>query len=311
MVFLETTLGIKVRYPAGTISGLPYYLLDRYQIQPVELDSVNAAFVMPIPPMEPVSTLETHVSQIEKHLGVPGVLVLPSLTSYQKESLIRKRIPFIVENRQIYLPFLGVYLRSRCDGDTPNLDAILPSSQLLLLHFIYGRCRDLLTSEAALALQLTPTSLSRASRQLEQMKLIRTERRGVQKVIRSDKSPRDLFGQAEPFLRNPVKRKVYVPKDLVGNDLLLSGYSALSRYSMLAPQKLECRAVNHLSTWNHVLSRHLEDPANQCQIELWMYDPRLLTCNGCVDRLSLALALRADGDERVETALEEILETIW
>ena len=33
--------------------------------------------------------------------------------------------------------------------------------------------------------------------------------------------------------------------------------------------------------------------------------------NGCVDRLSLALALRNDKDERIEQAVEEMTNQVW
>ena len=46
-------------------------------------------------------------------------------------------------------------------------------------------------------------------------------------------------------------------------------------------------------------------------MELWRYDPRKLASGDCVDRLSLALALREDRDERIEEAVEEMLSDVW
>ena len=45
-------------------------------------------------------------------------------------------------------------------------------------------------------------------------------------------------------------------------------------------------------------------------IELWRYDPGPLSEDGVVDRLSLALSLKGDPDERVQSALHELLEGI-
>lgn len=89
------------------------------------------------------------------------------LTYRQKESLLREKIPFIVDGRQIYLPFMAVYLQERCNAEKKSWEGILPSAQMLLLHFIYGGARELSTSQAANDLKLTPTSISRASKQLE------------------------------------------------------------------------------------------------------------------------------------------------
>ena len=41
------------------------------------------------------------------------------------------------------------------------------------------------------------------------------------------------------------------------------------------------------------------------------YDPRKLSKKKMVDELSLALSLREDADERVEEAVEEMLNDLW
>ncbi len=43
------------------------------------------------------------------------------------------------------------------------------------------------------------------------------------------------------------------------------------------------------------------------EIEVWRYSPRLLYDREAVDRLSLYLDLREDEDERVQSALEEMM----
>ncbi len=43
------------------------------------------------------------------------------------------------------------------------------------------------------------------------------------------------------------------------------------------------------------------------EIQVWTYDPNLCAADNAVDRLSLYLSLKDDGDERVEEALEEMM----
>lgn len=167
------------------------------------------------------------------------------------------------------------------------------------------------TSDAARTLSLTATSISRASIQLEDFGLIRTERRGVQKVIYSDESPSELYERAKNFLLNPVKRTIYVPKKEIKEKLLLSGYSALSEYSMLNPSSTEYFAAESVSAWNKYSSDRLHNADMQCVVELWRYDPEKLSKGDHVDRLSLALALRDDRDERVEETVEDMLNQLW
>ena len=180
-----------------------------------------------------------------------------------------------------------------------------------MLFYIYHGCGELLTSEASQKLGFTATSISRASRQLEEMGLIRTEKRGVQKVIYSDKTPEEVFSVAKENLSNPVKRTIYVSKANIETDLLLSGYSALSEYSMINPPMVECFAAGSVAAWEKEASNKLQSTDDQCAVELWRYDPRKLSGGNCVDKLSLALALSADKDERIEEAVEEMLTRVW
>ena len=46
-------------------------------------------------------------------------------------------------------------------------------------------------------------------------------------------------------------------------------------------------------------------------VEMWRYYPRRLSTRNIVAELSLALALREDADERVEEAVEEMLNELW
>ncbi len=168
-----------------------------------------------------------------------------------------------------------------------------------------------MTSEAARELGFTATSISRASRQLEDMGLIKAQKRGVQKIIYSDKTSEELFGFAKDSLSNPVKRAIYVPKAEIREELLLSGYSALSEYSMINPPAVQCFATASISAWERISADRLHNADDQCKVQLWRYDPQKLTKSRCVDRLSLALSLNGEKDERVKEAVEKMLADVW
>lgn len=63
---------------------------------------------------------------------------------------------------------------------------------------------------------MTSTSISRASKQLEEMGLLQIKKMGVQRILLSEDSPKMLFQKAEDklLLLNPIKRTVYIPKEL-------------------------------------------------------------------------------------------------
>jgi hypothetical protein len=93
-----------------------------------------------------------------------------------------------------------------------------------------------------------------------------------------------------------------------------AGLTALAHYSMLAAPAYTTHALSR-EDWIALRKRHkiIEVPAQDpdaYEIEVWWYPPALFAEHGIVDQLSLYLSLKADRDERTETALEEMMEKI-
>lgn len=311
MEYLKRVLGIEVLYENKALEHLPNFINTRYVSQRVFLNGQKVVFLYPKNELEQVETLKKHLERVKKSADCPVVLVLEQITARQREYLLREKVAFIVDGKQIYLPFMAVYLQERCDAEKSDREEILPSAQMLLLYFIYEGAKELSTSQAAKDLELTPTSISRASKQLEEMGLLQAKKIGVQKILSSENSPKELFYKAEKALLSPVKRTVYIPDEKVKIELLESGYSALAEYSMLKAPSVRCYASEKISQWNDFMTKDLQDSNSQVAIEMWRYDPRKLSREKMVDELSLALSLREDADERVEEAVEEMLNNLW
>ena len=184
MEYLNKVLGIEVTYENVDFKHLPNFIVTRYRLQMASMNGKKVIFLYPKTELEPIEVLKKHIARIQKNENMPIVLVLKEITSRQKEYLIRERIPFIVEERQIYLPFMALYLQQRCNAERKPHKKLLPSAQMLLLHFIYGGAQELSTSQAAKNLELTPTSISRASKQLEEMGLLHIKKEGVPQFYR-------------------------------------------------------------------------------------------------------------------------------
>ena len=257
MEYLKRVLGIEVLYENKALEHLPNFISTRYDSQKVSLSGQKAVFLYPKTELEQVETLKKHLERVKKVADRPVVLVL--------------------DGKQIYLPFMAAYLQERCDAEKSDREEILPSAQMLLLYFIYEGAKELSTSQAAKDLDLTPTSISRASKQLEEMGTLQSRKIGVQKILFSENSPKELFYKAEKVLLNPVW----------------------------------CYASERISQWNDCMTKDLQDSNSQVAVEMWRYDPRKLSKKKMVDELSLALSLREDADERVEEAVEEMLNDLW
>ena len=209
MEYLNKVLGIEVTYENVDFKHLPNFIVTRYRLQMASMNGKKVIFLYPKTELEQIVVLKKHIARIQKNENMPIVLVLKEITSRQKEYLIRERIPFIVEERQIYLPFMALYLQQRCNAERKPREEILPSAQMLLLHFIYGGAIELSTSRAAKDLKLTPTSISRASKQLEEMGMLHIKKVGVQRILQSEDSPKMLFKKAGYTAKSSKTNDIY------------------------------------------------------------------------------------------------------
>ena len=311
MDYIKRVLGLDVVYINDNSKNYPNYIVARYRIQKISINDLKMFFIYPKTELESITTLEKHINKIKEYENIPVVLILDKISYRQKEYLIKERISFIVEGKQIYLPFMAIYLQERCDALKQVNDNILPSAQLLLLYFIYKGNKNLSTSQAARDLNLTPTSLSRASRQLESKNLIKTKKIGVNKILYSELTPEALYNSVKDILTNPVKRTVYISKDKIDSTLMISGCSALSKYSMLNETNIKYYASSNITKWSKISTNRLYDSNTQVVLQLFSYDSSILSNNNIVDKLSLALSLKDDTDERVEQAVNEMLDNLW
>jgi hypothetical protein len=92
----------------------------------------------------------------------------------------------------------------------------------------------------------------------------------------------------------------------------MAGLSALARYSTIADPANPVVAVSR-EHWASLKQRATVSvlPAQEPQaieVEVWSYAPRLYRDPDIVDPLSLYLSLRKSSDERVEMALDHMME---
>jgi DNA-binding MarR family transcriptional regulator len=261
--------------------------------------------------LDTVNTIKKHIQKIQTLKKIPVVVMLTRITARFRQNMIDAGIPFIVENKQCYLPFLGTILTEKCDAELEPVEKLVPSAQMLLFYYIYQNQRELYVNEAVKALGVSAMTITRAVRQLEQIGILRTYKNGVKKIITSEYFGKELFEKAKGYLFCPISKKMYIPKELADESLLISGDQALSNHSMLNPPKVTSYATSQIAKWKEYLEDSLIDDSKQVELQLWKYNPHILTTDSAVDVLSLAMCFCDDPDERVEEAVEEMLEAYW
>ncbi|MCD7821646.1 MAG: MarR family transcriptional regulator [Clostridiales bacterium] len=239
------------------------------------------------------------------------MLCFPSLTAYQRKALIENQVSFVVPGSQLCLPWLGMVLQERSQAPAKSVERLSWNAQLLTLLLLERKWENIRQADLAPLLGVSAMTVSRAVRELNQAELMRTEKSGRDIFLTPTAQGKELWEQAEPYLQNPVRRRIYVNKNTLSPDLPLSGLSALSVRTMLNPPAQSCYAMSgrEYKAQNFPAVDPNWTDMEQCiELELWHYDPRLLCGDGAVSTLALALMYQDSEDERIQQATEKMME---
>lgn len=311
--YLNQTLGLEAtispwteadQFPLYLRSGKKYFLLHIGGVECVLIEADEKNFSLP-----------TFRKQMAKLPGQPEHIVLcfKHLESRQRKALIEARIPFIVPNNQVYLPFLGVVLQERMKPVKADPEKLSPAAQMILLYLIYGPdVQPIRKIDLAKRLELSAMNVTRAVQELEALELVTVEKIGRSDYVSAVGSGKSLYERALPYMIDPVQKRLYVQKADMFAEFPMAGEYALTTYSMLNGPQIECKAISR-KKYKELDGTEEIDPAwsnnlDYIQLELWSYDPRPLAAYHAVDVISLALSLRENKDERVEQAVEEMME---
>ena len=91
----------------------------------------------------------------------------------------------------------------------------------------------------------------------------------------------------------------------------VAGESALAMQSMINPSRIECFAMDKSLEKEYSfekLDERWEEDKKLVQVEFWKYDPKNFSKNNMVDVVSLYMSLKDVKDERIEEALDEMME---
>ena len=330
--YIEETLGIQVTInplAKSYLDRLPLFITETYLLHKTEL--LNMEIILAeLKGKEELSILQTEkqLQQIKNALQMKVAIVLENVPAYNRKRLIEKGINFIVPDKQLYLPDLLIDLKENFTNPKTKQksEKLLPSAQFILIYHIIHRnenCKleDYPFKEIARKLDYTPMAITNAIDNLKYNDLLEVTGEKEKFIrFRYDRSELWNIVQQQNLLVNPVLKTVFVdekPKDIF---LLQSNASALQEYTDLNPSRQEYFAIEKTVFYGLQKSNVLVNPnehEGRYALEIWKYNP--LTLVGelpndlpVVDPLSLYLSVKDSRDERVEIALEQIIEKyIW
>ena len=312
MLFLKDGLGLDIEYKAWDKENqLPFFLRSAYDIKFAIIEHCPCVLLFPKENLANISALKKHIIQVQKIEQLPVVLVMSQITEFRRKTLLENKLPFIIDGKMCYLPFVGTYMVPGEKAEKVALEKYRPSTQIAFFYYLYAKKKEMPLVELADKLPFTVMSVNRAKKQLEESKLFQSYKDGVRIILRGNDKGQKLFENAKALLKSPVRYKGYMNSSLLNDDFLLSGLSALAEYTMLNPESVRTYAVKSSAIKKVDLCQELVDETRQVRVELWQYDPKILGKNGIVDPLSLAIVLQDVVDERVEQSIDEMLREVW
>ena len=301
--------------PSKKNSSLPQYLRQRYVFFDLTVEGRRFLFIQPVEAenVQP-GAIEKQIRSLSLEDAEGICLLVASLPRYTRKRLIEKKIPFIIPGVQLYWPAMGLLVHPRGRRQEPEtVEQLRPASQAVVLLMLTGRMAgDATPKQLAAELGYSAMTMTRALNEITATGLGVEVKSARRRLLQFEQDPWRLWELARPVMRSPVRKAIALPQDALPESLrLLAGESALAERSMLTPPVIPVFAIGQ-EVWRKLRGEgiepvELEEPGT-CRVQIWDYDPQLFSDGRCVDVFSLYLSLQQDSDDRVQSALDEMME---
>jgi DNA-binding transcriptional regulator GbsR (MarR family) len=174
--------------------------------------------------------------QIRNLFGLDVLFKYERLSKYERQSLVRKRISFVVPNRNIYINELALHFDEREERRINTKDKLSLGAQNILLYILVIKKESISSSELQVDLKVNKMYVSRAVNELADYHLISiTNEFGISRIRLSDTKV-NIWQKAMQIMQNPIMDIVHIYSEgfqKISGAFTKSGMHELSRISML------------------------------------------------------------------------------
>jgi len=335
--YLKELFGEAVKVePKANNEKIPLYLRNGYSLSVAEIHGLKVLFAKPAERETP-ATLRMHSEKLGEAFSLPCVAYLEEIDPQEKRYLLQNGTPFIVPGYLFFAPNIGVSLNEKIKEIVKTrVEKFTPLTQAVYLYMLHNR--SMLTDSRKK--QISYTLIGRETG-LNQMTVKRAidafSAIGIARL--TDDGVVFLCGRAEfidkalSYLESPIKEKFYCTKKDFQEHINRDGEN-MTAADIFALQNAPC--PYYISDGRrlageeraYALSKNNDKVAipkeikmkyayasDDVEIQIWHYKPNIFeeawgTVGSWPEPLSLYLSLRNTTDERVQGALEELLEGI-
>ena len=139
--------------------------------------------------------IRKHHEQVQKQLTLPTIYVSQSITSYNRDRLIKAGVSFVVPGNQMYLPYLGIDLREYfLKNKKRGKEFLSPASQTLLIYALLREPNQHLFSvELAHQLGYALMTVNRAFDELSEISIGEVHKQGKRRFWHFSGSKKELW----------------------------------------------------------------------------------------------------------------------
>lgn len=298
------------------VTSLPYFILDEYVLYRTNI--LHKEYILLITKTDQEvspATIRKHTDLVREKFCEDIIFVHPSISSHNRRRLIEYKVPFVVPGNQMYLPDLMIDLRDHFYSARSIKTKFSPSTQTVILYILHHYpAQPFIPSQLANQLGYSNTAMTRAFDEIEAANIGRHDIEGRQRWLWIQDEKLSFWKKVLPCLKTPIRRQLWIrtlPDELRKYE---SGETALSDYSMLSPSRHKTFAAER-KDWEFYKRRDdievlKSKEEADFQLQIWNYNPKIFAKGEMVDRFSLYLSLKDNDDERIQGALEEMMETI-
>jgi len=315
--YLKEVLNLRVKLEEWKgLGALPLYLQREYELYRFRMLEHEYLLAYHLNDDEDSpAMLKKQLQNIKELSGYPVILLSTVVTSYNRKRWIEQQIQFIVPGNQIYLPELGLDLREYFRASTKKARYLSPSTQSLVLYVLHSHEYQLLTTKALKEKTgYSIMTLNRVFDELLEHKMAEGDKlNNRERAICFTKRGRELWNDAKALLKSPVKSKKWIScEPAYAVEYKVAGLTALAEQTMLAEPRVPTIAMTgedfKLAIQNQMIREMREEWGSDYQVEIWSYNPSIVTKEPLVDPLSLYLSLQSDIDTRTKGEIEKLME---
>ena len=248
------------------------------------------------------------------------ILLFKNITNYHREKLIKAGQAFIISGKQIYAPFLGlIFIEKSQDrfivNEVAKAQVMKPTTQALFLELISTSNFDRSAQELSNKLNVTKMSITRAFKDLEEMNIVSKSYDYYLSDYRFVKNIKETWENAYDYIMDPVVQRIYVNAslidDLFKNDLITSGESALSKYTMLGQPQQKTYGISRkrFKKFEEQVEVQPYAESNSYMIEIWRHE--MPSVEGAIHPFAVAAEMKNNYDERIEDQTKHMLQQFF